>query len=111
MSTITMPFVTTEIADFGKRWKIHELALFGSALRDDFRSDSDLDLLVTFTPDADWGLLDHLQMQLELEKLFGRGVDLISKRALERSTNWVRREEILQTAQILFSNEAADATR
>lgn len=102
---------TDEIARFCSHWKIRELALFGSALRDDFRSDSDLDILVTFAPDADWGLLDHIQMQLELEKLFGRSVDLISKRALERSANWVRREEIFKTAHVLYSKEAPDATR
>ncbi len=111
MSTLTIPFAATEIADFCRRWKVRELALFGSALRDDFRPDSDLDILVTFAPGADWGLLDHIQMQLELEKLFGRSVDLINKRALERSTNWVRREEIFRTARILYSDEATYATR
>lgn len=110
MPTNTIPF-TTEISNFCKRWRIRELALFGSALRDDFRPESDLDLLVTFAPDADWGLLDHIQMQLELEKLFGRSVDLISKRALERSANWVRREEILKTARILYPAEVSHATR
>jgi uncharacterized protein len=102
---------TNEITKFCKRWRIRELALFGSALRDDFRANSDLDILVTFAPDADWGLLDHIQMQLELEKLSQRRVDLISKRALERSANWMRREEILQTAQILYSEEVTHATR
>ncbi len=48
-------------------------------------------------------MLDHVQMQLELERLFQREVDLISKRALERSDNWGRRQEILNSAQILFS--------
>lgn len=56
-------------------------------------------------------MLDHVEMQLELEKLFRRSVDLISKRALEHSANWVRREEILQTAQILFSDEVTYAAR
>ena len=102
---------TNEIARFCNRWKIRELALFGSALREDFHPDSDLDILVTFAPDADWGLLDHVQMQLELEKLSQRSVDLISKRALEHSANWVRREEILKTAQILYSAGASHATR
>jgi predicted nucleotidyltransferase len=110
VSTITLPF-TAEIAAFCKRWKINELALFGSALREDFRAESDLDILVTFAPNADWGLLDHVQMQLELEKIFQRSVDLISKRALERSTNWIRREEILKTAQIVYSEEASYDTR
>lgn len=102
---------SNEIAEFCKRWRIRELALFGSALRDDFRQDSDLDILVTFALNADWGLLNHVQMQLELEKIFQRSVDLISKRALERSTNWVLCEEVLKTTQILFSEKPAYATR
>lgn len=102
---MTIPFAATEITDLCKRWKIREIALFGSALRDDFRPDSDLDLLVTFAPDANWSLLDHVQMQLELKKLFGRSADLISKRTLEHSANWVRREEIFKTAQILYSED------
>jgi len=44
------------IAEFCRRWKITELALFGSVLRDDFRPDSDVDVLVTFAPDAPWSL-------------------------------------------------------
>ncbi len=100
-----------EIAVFCKHWKIRELALFGSALRDDFRLDSDLDILVDFAPNANWGLLDHVQMQLELQNLLHRNVDLISKRALEQSANWIRREEILKTAQVLFPEETLYAAR
>jgi len=107
---VTIP--TDDIAKFCQRWKIRELALFGSVLRDDFTPDSDLDVLVAFAPDADWGLLDHVQMQQELQNLFQRDVDLVSKRALERSPNWLRRQEILTTAQILFSEpEGLHATR
>jgi predicted nucleotidyltransferase len=106
----TLP--TDEIARFCQRWKIRELALFGSVLRDDFGRDSDVDVLVTFAEDADWGLLDHVQMQHELQALFQRNVDLISRRAVERSENWLRRPEILDTARVLFSTqEAAYATR
>jgi predicted nucleotidyltransferase len=113
---VTDSFVSTipvdRIAEFCKRWKIQELALFGSALRDDFRPDSDLDLIATFAADADWSLLDHVQMQLELERLFCRHVDLISRRALEQSQNWLLREEILRTARILFqSGEVTRAAR
>jgi predicted nucleotidyltransferase len=108
-------FITTlpmdEIAKFCQRWKIQELALFGSALRDDFGPDSDLDILVTFAEGAEWGLFDHVQMQYELQMLLHRGVDLVSKRAVERSQNWLRRQEILNTAQVLFSaQEAVHAT-
>lgn len=107
MKSIVSTIHTDEIAKFCQRWKIRELALFGSALRDDFGPDSDLDILVTFAPDAEWGLLDHVQMQQEVQRLLQRSVDLISKRALERSPNWLRRQEILKTAQILFSEQEA----
>jgi uncharacterized protein len=71
-------------------------------LRDDFHADSDIDFLVAFAPTANWGLLDHAQMQEELEVLLGRPVDLISKRAIERSSNWIRRQAILSTAQPIY---------
>jgi len=92
-----------ELARFCQRWKIRELALFGSALRDDFGPDSDVDILVEFDTDADWSLLNHIQMQQELQTLLGREVDLISKRALERSRNWLFRREVLNTAKVFFS--------
>lgn len=116
MTSVINRFVSTipvdKIAEFCQQWKIQELALFGSALRDDFRPDSDLDIVVTFAKDADWGLLDHVQMQLELQRLFNRNVDLISRRALEHSQNWLLREEILKTARVLFSSrEATHAAR
>jgi len=71
-----------------------------------------MDILVDFDKDADWGLLEHVQMRQELQALLGRNVDLISKRALERSENWLRRREILSTAKAFFSKTgAADAKR
>ncbi len=87
-----------EIADFCRRWQISELALFGSVLRDDFRPDSDIDVLVTFAPDSRWSLIDHIAIERELAELLGRPVDLVSKRAVEKSDNWIRRKEILDTA-------------
>ncbi len=91
------------IREFCDRWQITELALFGSVLRDDFRPDSDIDMLVAFAPTANWGLWEHAQMQQELEALLDRAVDLISKRAIERSANWIRRQEILSTAQTIYA--------
>jgi len=101
LSTVTIP--DGQIADFCRRWKISELSLFGSALREDFSPDSDVDLLVTFAPDAEWSLLDHIQMEEELSVLLNRKVDLVSKRAIERSENWIRRRAILETAQVLYA--------
>lgn len=80
-----------------------ELSLFGSALRDDFRSDSDIDLLVRFAADAEWSLLDQARMERELEDLLGRKVDLVSRAGIERSANWVRRQEILETSRPIYA--------
>ena len=91
-----------QIADFCRRWRITEFALFGSVLRDDFGSDSDLDVLVTFASEADWGLLDHLRMEQELSALLSRKVDLLSKRAVERSHNPLLRQETLNSAEVVY---------
>jgi predicted nucleotidyltransferase len=88
---------------FCRRWKITELRVFGSALREDFRPESDLDLLVSFAPDADWSLMDHVAMEEELSGLAGRKVDLVSQRAIERSSNWIRRRAILESAEPYFA--------
>ena len=93
-----------KIDDFCRRWQITELALFGSILRDDFKPDSDIDVLVTFTSDAKWSLLDHIRMEQELKSLFGREIDLVSKRAIQQSKNWIRRREILTTAQPIYAS-------
>ncbi len=87
---------------FCRRWGIAELSVFGSALRDDFRSDSDIDLLVSFAPEARIGLLEHVVMQEELSELLGRKVDLVSRRAIERSANPIRRKAILESAVPLY---------
>ncbi len=100
-----MTFPEDKLEAFCRRWKIRELALFGSILRDDFGPDSDVDVLVEFDADAEWGLLDHIQMQQELQALLGREVDLISKRAVERSENWIFRQEVLSTAKVIFRGD------
>ena len=100
-----------KVIDFCYQWKIDELYVFGSILRNDFGPKSDIDLMVSFSPEAEWSLFDHVQMQSELEELLGRSVDLITRKAIESSHNWIRRNEILNTAQIYFSaNEALHAT-
>jgi uncharacterized protein len=91
------------IEELCRRWKIAELSLFGSALREDFRPDSDIDLLVRFAPDADWSLLDRARMERELVELLGREVDLVSRTAVEASPNWIRRNEILSSARTLYA--------
>jgi predicted nucleotidyltransferase len=90
-----------KIADYCRRWKIIELALFGSALREDFNPKSDIDVLVTFDKDAHWTLFDMVDMQEELKDIFGRDVDLVSRRGIESSQNYLRRKEILSSAKVI----------
>lgn len=93
----------SDITAFCRRWQVSELALFGSVLRADFRRDSDLDLLVRFHPDARPTLFDMVSMQEELEALLGRKVDLVSRRAIESSRNYLRRNAILGSAEVIYA--------
>ena len=91
-----------KIADYCRRWKITEFALFGSALKDDFGPESDIDVLVTFDKDANWTLFDMVDMQEELRNIFGRDVDLVSRRGIESSQNYLRRKAILSSAKVIY---------
>lgn len=92
------------IEDFCRKWNITKFELFGSALRNDFEQGrSDVDVLVTFAPGATPGL-DFFVMPDELEKIFGRPVDLSTRRSIEQSRNPLRREAILTSAQTVYEN-------
>ena len=93
-----------EVAAFCRRWQIKELALFGSALRDDFRPDSDVDVLVQFDAEARHTLFDMVFMQEELQRIFGRKVDLVSRRGIETSRNYIRRRAILESAEVVYES-------
>lgn len=93
----------SRLAAFCDRWRIQELALFGSALRGTLQPESELDFLVSFQPDAEWSLVDHVWMEEELAELVGRKVDLVSRRGIKRSANYIRREAILAEARPVFS--------
>ena len=97
---ITIP--REQVNEFCKRWKIDELALFGSVLHDGFRPDSDVDILVRFHPDARHSLFDMARMQNELQAILGRKVDLVSRRAIEMSRNYIRKKSILDSAEIVY---------
>ncbi len=90
------------IAAFCRRWKITQIEVFGSVLRDDFRPDSDIDLLVTFEEGARISLFDLVDMQDEIAKIVGRPVDLIERAAIEQSRNPFRRHSILTTARVVY---------
>lgn len=91
------------IAEFCIKWKIREFALFGSVLRDDFRPDSDIDVLVTFKEDAKHTLFDLVHMEKELKEIFGREVDIVSRRGIEASRNYIRRNAILNSAEAVYA--------
>jgi len=92
----------SKIVGFCKKWKITELSFFGSALRDDFRPDSDVDVLVSFASDESWDLFDHMAMEEELAGIIGRRVDLLTRRSVERSENWIRRKSILSGSETYY---------
>src|ERR1700681_2664984 len=89
---------TTE--SFCRKWNVEELSLFGSVLREDFSSKSDIDVLVTFSPQAKLSLFDFVEMQEEMERLLHRKVDLVSRGGLR---NPFRRHEILRTRQVVYA--------
>lgn len=90
------------VADFCRRWRIDRLEVFGSVLSDDFGPDSDVDFLYTLSSDARWGL-EFMDAWDDLSALVGRPVDLVSRRAVERSPNWIRRHSILDKAQVIYA--------
>ncbi|MEL7069829.1 MAG: nucleotidyltransferase domain-containing protein [Cyanobacteria bacterium J06581_3] len=97
-------FSSETLGAFCKKWQIAEVCVFGSVLRNDFQDDSsDLDILITFLPDDPWNLLDLVSMEQELAVLAERNVDLIEKKGIENSRNTIRKAEILESSQIIYS--------
>ncbi|MDB9313465.1 nucleotidyltransferase domain-containing protein [Spirulina sp. CS-785/01] len=96
-----------QILAFCEKWNIRELALFGSILRDDFQETgnqkSDVDVLFTYGVNARKNLLLQVRMKDELQELFGRPVDLVSKTALEHDPNYIRRHNILNSSRIIYA--------
>jgi len=95
-----IPIDHEQIGAFCRKWKMTEFSLFGSILRNDFRPDSDVDVLVEFSPDHPWSLFDVMDMEEELKTMFGRQVDLVMKGGLR---NPFRRHEILRTRQVVYA--------
>ncbi|HKI03416.1 MAG TPA: nucleotidyltransferase family protein [Thermoanaerobaculia bacterium] len=97
---VHVPLPLEAISAFCRKWQVEELSLFGSVLRDDFLPESDVDVLVAFIPGARVSLFDFVEMQEELERIFQRKVDLVSKGGLR---NPFRRHEILNTRQLVYA--------
>lgn len=91
-----------KIAEFCQRNYIRSLALFGSALREDFGPGSDIDVLVEFDPGYRHGLMELVEMQEELTEIFGQKVDLVERQAVEKSENYIRRRHILESVEAIY---------
>lgn len=89
-----------KIAEFCRKWQVKELAIFGSAIGDDFRHDSDVDVLVVFQDNAKRNLFDHMKAEEELKEIFGRDVDLVEKKAI---MNPFRRHHILSNHEVIYA--------
>jgi uncharacterized protein len=116
MQQIYQRLATTpnQLNDFCGKWNIEELALFGSVLRDDFRvggdDPSDIDFLYLFTQDVRYSFFDVMHLREELENLLHRKIDFVSKNAIQKSHNWLRRQEILGSGMIIYAKRSAVIT-
>jgi predicted nucleotidyltransferase len=95
-----------QIEDFCDRWQIVEFALFGSVLRNDFRTDSDIDVMVQFASEAHPTFFDLSTMEDELKTIFRRDVDLVTRKGIESSRNYLRRKAILSSAQVIYGTRS-----
>jgi predicted nucleotidyltransferase len=87
------------LADLCRQYRVRELSAFGSAARGEMRPDSDIDMLVEFLPDAGIDLVDYAGLMLDLSRLLGRKVDLVSKNGLKP----LIRSSVLQEARLLYA--------
>jgi uncharacterized protein len=99
-----------KIAEFCHKWQVTEFALFGSVLREDFRSDSDIDVVVRFHPEAHPRFSTLDEMEAELRTIFDRDIDLITRQGIETSRNYLRRHEILSSAQVIYATGSSIPT-
>jgi hypothetical protein len=100
MTRIELP--RAKIAEFCRRHSIRRLDLFGSVLREDFRPDSDVDVLVEFKPGLEPGLFQFSAMEQELEEILGRKIDLVERDSVEDSENYIRRQHILKSLEPVY---------
>ncbi len=104
--SIAIALPTDQITEFCQKWQVTEFALFGSVLRDDFRPDSDIDVMIQFHPDAHPRFSTLDQMETELQTIFQRDVDLITRQGIETSRNYLRRHEIISSAQVIYATRS-----
>ncbi len=102
MNNLDIDGLKDQIAAFCRKWSIIEFSLFGSVLRTDFKTTSDIDVLVRFEEQIQWSLSDLIIMQDELGELFGRDVDLVERQSVESSENYIRRRNILESMEPVY---------
>ena len=102
MPTPRLALPMDAVRAFCEKWGVRELSLFGSVLRDDFGPESDVDVLVDFGEGARWSLFDLVRMQDELAGVLGREVDLVDRRSVEASRNYIRRRHILESLEDVY---------
>lgn len=103
MTTPRIPIPMPEIERFCAKWRVTRFELFGSAVRDDFTPDSDIDVMVTFEPDAPWSLWDIVEAKFELQEILGRKVDLLERPAVEKHRNPFLKRSILESPVTVYS--------
>jgi uncharacterized protein len=101
LKNIELPIQSIEA--FCHKWQIDELALFGSVVRDDFQPDSDIDVMVKFNAQSHPTFASLDRMEDELKSILGRDVDLITRKGVESSRNYIRRNNILSSAQVIYA--------
>ena len=102
MAKIHVDFDRAKLIDFCRKWQINRLAFFGSVVRDDFKPDSDVDVMVSFKPDSHWSLFDIVDMQFELEVIFNRDVDIIEEGTIR---NPIKRRCIYKDLQVVYESK------
>jgi hypothetical protein len=102
MPTVAIELPIEEIRRFCEKWRIRELAVFGSILTENFGADSDIDFLYTFDDGDMWDLFDVIEMKQELEGLLGREIDFVDREVVEKSPNWARRKLILGSTLAIY---------
>lgn len=110
MTVAAIELPMEQIAEFCHKWQVTEFALFGSVLRDDFCPSSDIDVMVQFHSDAHPTFSSLDQMEAELKTIFHRDIDLITRQGIETSRNYLRRHEILSSAQVIYATGSSIPT-
>ncbi len=107
LTALRVPVTKEALIALCQKWKVRSLAVFGSILTPEFSPSSDIDLLVLFEEGEAPSIFELVQMREDFKDLFRRPVDIVSRKAIERSSNPYRKEEIIGTSQMIYEKEAA----